>query len=121
MDAGTVDDDPDRPIDQGSGERFCRCCLVGHIEGDRLRRSAGSSDVGDNGFGAIAAAISMDVDVASRNGQAAADRGADCAAAAGDDSPSHGDVSAEDGISACRTTAARPLITGAVPQDRTKR
>ena len=95
-----VHDTIPEPPRQSSGRRGA----VGNVEGDRLGAAAGCLNVGDDSGRAIEATVGMDDDVVAIGGQALADRGADAAAAAGDEGAFHDELS----FSASRMTAARP-------------
>src|SRR6185369_15457004 len=106
VNAGVVDQNLDRsgfeqPFEgHGGGGPF------GDIEGDRFATAAGGYDRGDYRLSLGQAAIGVDDDMVAVGGQAPADRGADAAAAAGDQGAFHERGSLR--ASASSTTAARP-------------
>ena len=81
-------------------EQGCECGggrdAVGDVEGDGFGAAAGGEDFTDDRVGLGAAAAGMDDDVMPGGGEAPADRGADAAAAAGDQGTFHGWTSVED-------------------------
>ena len=85
VDAGVIDEN----LDRAGFQQFFQCGgggrSLGDVEGDSLGTAAGSDDVGDDRFRLFDAAVGMDDDVMAVGGQAAADRRADAAAAAGDE------------------------------------